>query len=198
MLITSKHVIMHFPDLTKVNLNDMDGTMKLMNKNKRVLMFVQVFHTPYFSYSYHRIRAFGYILIYYITFFQVDARISDQREVDRVGMRWQQSLLNAHLDTERFVIEANRFLFHITDGAQAFEIRDFLTKQPECESVTFEGMTTEGPAYAFRPSGAPEATKRAWKDLEQYGTRDNPGERIGDKNLRDDVPADRRIVQDEL
>ena len=131
--------------------------------------------------------------------FQVDSRITNQREVDLVGMRWQQSLLNAHLDTHRFNIADNRFMFYIEDGAQAFEIRDFLAKQPECESATFEGMTTEGPAFAFRPRDSPDPTKRAWQDLEHYGTRDNPGERIADQNLRDDVPADRRrVMQDEL
>lgn len=124
--------------------------------------------------------------------------MTDEREVEHVGMRWQQSLLNAHLDTERFVIAPNRFLFHITDGAQAFEIRDFLVKQPECESVEFEGTSTEGPAFAFRPPNAPDPKKRAWEDLERFGTRDNAGERIADKNLFDDVPADRRVMEDEL
>ena len=41
----------------------------------------------------------------------------------------------------RFVVGSNRVLFMCRDGAQAWDIKDFLVQQENCESVEIEGQT---------------------------------------------------------
>lgn len=41
----------------------------------------------------------------------------------------------------RFVVGANRILFMCRDGAQAWDVKDFLVQQDNCESVEIEGKT---------------------------------------------------------
>jgi hypothetical protein len=43
------------------------------------------------------------------------------------------------------MVADNRALFLLQDGSVAWDIKDFLVKQPECESVEFENQKFPGP-----------------------------------------------------
>jgi hypothetical protein len=48
------------------------------------------------------------------------------------------------LITFRHVIDDNRILLVLTDGSQAFEIKDFLVKQDRCKEVTIDNRPFYG------------------------------------------------------
>ena len=46
----------------------------------------------------------------------------------------------------RFMVADNRAIFMLQDGSVAWDMKDFLIKQPECESVEFDNQKFPGPA----------------------------------------------------
>ena len=54
------------------------------------------------------------------------------------------------------MVSDNRAIFLLQDGSTAWDIKDFLVKQPECESVEFDNQKFPGPAA---PSTAPPTDK---------------------------------------
>ena len=46
--------------------------------------------------------------------------------------------------TARFVVGSNRVLFMCRDGSKAWDIKDFLVQQDNCDSVEIEGQTFLG------------------------------------------------------
>eukprot|EP00731_Ephydatia_muelleri_P016768 Em0009g1192a len=65
----------------------------------------------------------------------------DQRYTETVSTRWAQSLLNAHLQAERYIVSPDRVMFMIRDGAQAWDVKEFLVKQGECLEVVLNSQT---------------------------------------------------------
>jgi len=47
----------------------------------------------------------------------------------------------------RYVVGSNRVLLMLKDGSQAWEVKDFLTRQDRCDVVTIEGKDYPGKAY---------------------------------------------------
>ena len=55
------------------------------------------------------------------------------------------------------MIDENRAIFMVHDGARAWPVKDFLIEQERCESVTIEGRTYHGKGsinYGKEPSPA--------------------------------------------
>ncbi|GMT12890.1 hypothetical protein PFISCL1PPCAC_4187, partial [Pristionchus fissidentatus] len=58
---------------------------------------------------------------------------------------WHSNLFNNHIDAQVFIIDDDRAIFMFKDGSQAFEAKDFLTKQPYVVEVSMEGQRFPGP-----------------------------------------------------
>nr|KAG5688072.1 hypothetical protein BaRGS_007117 [Batillaria attramentaria] len=69
-----------------------------------------------------------------------------QAETEQISAIWHSSLFNANIETQRFVVGDNRVLFMCKDGSKAWDIKDFLVQQDNCESVEIEGKTYHGKA----------------------------------------------------
>lgn len=63
-----------------------------------------------------------------------------QHYTENVSTRWAQSLLNAHLQVERYIVAPDRVMFMVRDGAQAWDIKEFLVNQSECVEVVLNNQ----------------------------------------------------------
>ncbi|CAI4232746.1 unnamed protein product [Auanema sp. JU1783] len=59
---------------------------------------------------------------------------------------WQSALYNNHIESQVFTVDDDRVIFMFKDGAQAFEGKDYLLKQPHVREITLEGKQHAGPA----------------------------------------------------
>ncbi|TMS32198.1 hypothetical protein L596_000073 [Steinernema carpocapsae] len=57
---------------------------------------------------------------------------------------WHSNLYNNHIDVQVYNVDIDRALFLFKDGAQAWEAKDFLSKQNECKEITLEGQNFPG------------------------------------------------------
>ena len=55
--------------------------------------------------------------------------------------------VQVRLDCCRYVVGDNRVLFMLKDGSKAWEIKDYLTTQDQCEMVTIEGRDYFGKGH---------------------------------------------------
>jgi len=62
----------------------------------------------------------------------------DQSHTHHVSARWVQSLQNAHIPVERYVVSPDRVLLLTQDGSKAWQIKDYLVKLTDCTSVSFD------------------------------------------------------------
>ena len=62
----------------------------------------------------------------------------DKARTDRISARWVQSLQNAHLQADRYIVADDRVLLVIKDGSQSWDVKDFLITQTDCTTVSFE------------------------------------------------------------
>ena len=67
-----------------------------------------------------------------------------KKQTDKISAMWQQSLQNANIQVQRYIVSDNRVLLQVSDGSLAFQIKDFLVTQDTCESVSFENMDFDG------------------------------------------------------
>ncbi|CAF0737219.1 unnamed protein product [Rotaria sp. Silwood1] len=81
-----------------------------------------------------------------------------RRETEQITQIWWAGLKNALLDVNRYVIDDNRILLVLSDGSQAFDVKDFLVQQDRCQEVTIDNK----PYYG---KGAKEDDKKKKKDL---------------------------------
>ena len=49
-----------------------------------------------------------------------------------------------HITIYRYVVGSNRVIFMLTDGSKAWEVKDYLVQQDNCEEVTIEGKNYPG------------------------------------------------------
>lgn len=62
----------------------------------------------------------------------------EKARTDRISARWVQSLQNAHIQADRYIVADDRVLLVVKDGSQAWDAKDFLITQTDCTSVSFE------------------------------------------------------------
>ena len=65
----------------------------------------------------------------------------DQAYTEKVSARWMQSLQNAHIQVQRYIVAPNRVLFVVEDGSHAWDVKDYLTKLTECTTVSFDQLS---------------------------------------------------------
>ena len=58
-----------------------------------------------------------------------------RRETEDLTKRWQLGLLNANIPTERYYVNEQVVIYMTHQGERGVEVKNFLVKQPECDSV---------------------------------------------------------------
>jgi len=101
-------------DMTKMDMSNPDSIMKMSKSGKPTMMFVSVSGNP------------------------------TEKESSDITALWQSSLFNANMEVQRYMIESNRAIFMVKDGANSFEVKDFLVKQERCAEVTIDQQTWKG------------------------------------------------------
>jgi hypothetical protein len=101
-------------DLSKLDMNNPESVMQATKKGKTVMMFARV------------------------------TNFVDKQETEEVTSLWQTGLFNNHVQAERFLIEDDRVMFMFTDGALAWEAKEFLLEQERCDEVQLEQQTYYG------------------------------------------------------
>ena len=76
----------------------------------------------------------------------------DQHHTDKISGRWMQSLQNAHLPVQRYIVAPDRVLFMVEDGSRAWDVKDYLVTQSECTTVNFDQLS-------FPCAGSPPDSK---------------------------------------
>lgn len=95
-------------------MSNPENLLKLTKKGKTLMTFVSVLGSP------------------------------TRDESETITKLWQTSLWNNHIQAERYMVDDNRAIFMFKDGAQAWEAKDFLVDQEQCESVTIENKVYNG------------------------------------------------------
>ena len=116
---------MNLEDFQKGGQIDPMELMKQAKKNKPVMIFVGIKGDPTEEYT------------------------------EKVSGRWMQSLQNAHMPVQRYVVAPNRVMFLTQDGSMAWDIKDYLVTQTECTTVTFDQLSS--PCAGSEPEETPNA-----------------------------------------
>jgi len=105
-------------DMTKLDMSNPDNIMKMSKSGKPTMMFVSVSGNP------------------------------TEKEATDITQIWQSSLFNANMDVQRYMVESNRAIFMVKDGANAFDVKDYLIKQDRCKEVTIDQQSWKGKGAA--------------------------------------------------
>lgn len=65
----------------------------------------------------------------------------DQTYTEQISSRWTQSLLNAHIQVQRYIVAPNRVMFMVEDGSLAWDIKNYLTSLVDCTTVSFDQLS---------------------------------------------------------
>lgn len=74
-------------------------------------------------------------------FVSVRSPSPDQAYTEQVSARWMQSLQNAHIQVQRYIVAPSRVLFVVEDGSLAWKVKDYLITSTECTTVSFEQLS---------------------------------------------------------
>ncbi len=95
----------------------------------------------------------------------------DQAFTEKVSGRWMQSLQNAHVPVQRYIVAPNRVMFYVQDGSLAWDIKEYIVTQTDCTIVTFEhqdfpcagneGAGQEGTGEGADEGGSEEETRES-------------------------------------
>ena len=66
---------------------------------------------------------------------------TDETRTEQVSSRWMQSLHNAHIQVQRYIVAPDRILFLVEDGSLAWDVKDYLISLTECTTVSFEQLS---------------------------------------------------------
>ncbi|XP_015908072.1 LDLR chaperone boca [Parasteatoda tepidariorum] len=67
-----------------------------------------------------------------------------EKETEDITTLWQTSLMNNHINIDRYPIGSDRVIFMFKDGSQAWEAKDFLVEQKRMEVVVIESKEYYG------------------------------------------------------
>ena len=125
-------------DFSKLDMNNPEELMKATKKGKTVMMFAKI------------------------------NKFKSRQETEEVSSLWQTAMYNAHIQSERFMIEDNRVMFMFRDGGHAWEAKDYLIEQERVEDVQLEQKTYKG-KYAELPeeNTSQKKTKKKKKKKEK-------------------------------
>ncbi|XP_041356246.1 LRP chaperone MESD-like [Gigantopelta aegis] len=101
-------------DMSKLNLEDPEGVLKMTKQGKSLMMFATVSGDP------------------------------TEKETETITALWQSSMFNAHLEMQRYIVGPNRVLFMVPDGSKAWDVKNYLIQQEKCAEVTIDGQNYPG------------------------------------------------------
>ncbi|GFS38344.1 LDLR chaperone boca [Trichonephila inaurata madagascariensis] len=109
----------HLRPAPKIDISNIAGSkpedlLKMSKKGKTLMVFVTVSGNP------------------------------TEKETEEITGLWQSSLMNNHINVDRYPIGGNRVIFMFKDGSQAWEAKDYLVDQKRCELVTIESKEYYG------------------------------------------------------
>ena len=73
--------------------------------------------------------------------------VDNQPYTEQVSSRWTNSLHNAHIPVQRYIVAPDRVLFMVEDGSLAWDIKNYLTTLTECTTVSFEQLSFDCKGY---------------------------------------------------
>lgn len=120
-------------DMSQLKDKPMDEIKKVSKKDRALMMFVTVSGNP------------------------------TRDETEHITKLWQTSLFNANYESTRFIVEDDKAIFMIKDGARAWEIKDFLVTQERCLEVDIDSEIF--PGNFFKDQHA-QKTKKSKKNIE--------------------------------
>ena len=103
-------------DFSKLDMSNPENVLKLSKKGKTLMTFVNV------------------------------KKSFTKDQTEDITKLWQSSLWNNHIQADRFLVDDNRAIFMFKDGSQAWEAKDFLVQQDDCQDVTIENKVYPGKA----------------------------------------------------
>ena len=83
----------------------------------------------------------------------------EKARTDRISSRWVQSLQNAHLQADRYIVADDRVLLVIKDGSQTWDVKDYLVTQTDCTTISFEQLSFD----CASPTGEKETSSSSTK-----------------------------------
>lgn len=98
----------------------------------------------------------GRMLMTFITLLGKPTR----EETEEITSIWQTSLMNNHINVDRYILDDNRALFTFRDGSQAWEAKDYLIQQDQLETITIENKP-----YYGKNAGDKAQSKKASDEL---------------------------------
>ena len=101
-------------DLSKMDMSNPENLLKMSKKGKTLMTFLTVSDNP------------------------------TRDETEKITSIWQSSLMNNHINVERYVIADNRVIFMFKDGSLAWDAKDFLVDQERLEEMTIENKPYYG------------------------------------------------------
>ena len=86
----------------------------------------------------------------------------NKKKTEEISSQWTQMLTASGLPAKLYVIEDGQVLFQFDHGYHAHEVHDFIVTQPNCASVTWNDITTDGAAMTdeIRARKAKEKSER--------------------------------------
>lgn len=103
--------------MSKIDLKNLDSIKKINKKGQPLMMFITVSGEP------------------------------TKQETEQITTLWQNSLFNANFEVTRYMLEHNKAIFMVNDGATAWDIKDFLVKQDRCLQVVIDNETFPGEKF---------------------------------------------------
>lgn len=101
-------------DLSKMDPNNPEALLKMSKKGRSLMTFVSLLGNP------------------------------TREETEEITKLWQSSLMNNHINLERYVIADDRVIFMFKDGALAWDAKDYLIQQKELKEITIENKPYYG------------------------------------------------------
>lgn len=101
-------------DMSQLDFSNPENAMKMSKKGRTVMLFVSVLGPV------------------------------DRSRTEEITTIWQSSLQNNHMNAQRFIVQDDRAIFMFTDGAQAWDAKNFLIEQQDCKEVSLENQVYPG------------------------------------------------------
>jgi len=86
-----------------------------------------------------------------------------KEETEQITSIWQTGLYNSHIHLDRYPLDDGRCIFMFKDGALAWEAKDFLIDQEQCQEVQIEQKVYHGKHTAEYKAEAKAEQKKAKK-----------------------------------
>ncbi|XP_013782615.1 LDLR chaperone boca-like [Limulus polyphemus] len=141
-------------DLSNLDTSNPENLLKISKKGRTLMTFVSVSGNP------------------------------SQEELEEITKLWQTSLMNNHINAERFLIDDHRAIFMFKDGSQAWDAKDYLVNQERLDEITIENK----PYYGKYSRKAKEETNNKSSDASKSSKEANSREKSTSINVETKKP----------